>query len=308
MRIYFLNNTGNICKVFQEEIMNIRLKLGIIVTLGVIVFLAACDSTAETKSTNIDHATEESQKVENDQEINNSESYVHEDNKTEEKNEQTVRNDQQKEADSNPAIQITSGKEAVSYLKKQLEEGKNEDISFGVDETLRSDAYGSYYTIQLVDIPLRLAGKTGNLGYYKVYQDGKYEPLKVETSNTEPQENSDVKEKLLAELNRLDKEIGNMRKNSKAITTQDIEEEEMEIYQIWDDKLNEIYGFLHATLSDEQMERLREEQRQWIIYRDEMAKKASEKFKGGSMESIEYISTQTRVTRERCYEFVYNFL
>jgi len=71
-------------------------------------------------------------------------------------------------------IVISSGEKAIQYLKQQLPEGKDDDVSFGVDETLASDDYGSYYTIQLVSISTRVSGKTGTLGYYKVYQDGTY--------------------------------------------------------------------------------------------------------------------------------------
>ncbi|MEH6990905.1 hypothetical protein [Cytobacillus firmus] len=75
------------------------------------------------------------------------------------------------------AIVISSGEKAIQHLKQQLPEGKDDDVSFGVDETLASDDYGLYYTIQLVSISTRASGKTGNLGYYKVYQDGTYKPF-----------------------------------------------------------------------------------------------------------------------------------
>lgn len=73
-----------------------------------------------------------------------------------------------------PIIVISSGEKAIQYLKQQLPEGKDEDVSFGVDETLATDDHGSYYTVQLVSVSTRVSGKTGNLGYYKVYQDGVY--------------------------------------------------------------------------------------------------------------------------------------
>ncbi len=73
-----------------------------------------------------------------------------------------------------PAIVISSGEKAIEYLKRQLPEGKDDDVSFGVDETLESDDNGTYYTIQLVSVSTRVSGKTGTLGYYKVYQDGTY--------------------------------------------------------------------------------------------------------------------------------------
>ncbi|WP_449536405.1 hypothetical protein [Ferdinandcohnia sp. Marseille-Q9671] len=72
-------------------------------------------------------------------------------------------------------IVISSGEEAIEHLKQQLPAGKDDDVSFGVDETLASDDNGSYYTIQLVSISTRVSGKTGTLGYYKVYQDGTYQ-------------------------------------------------------------------------------------------------------------------------------------
>lgn len=89
-------------------------------------------------------------------------------------------NDSKSKTDSSEGKQeivISSGEKAIEHLKKQLPEGKDDDISFGVDETLASDDHGSYYTIQLVSISTRVSGKTGNLGYYKVYQDGTYMPF-----------------------------------------------------------------------------------------------------------------------------------
>ncbi|RXJ02558.1 DUF1311 domain-containing protein [Anaerobacillus alkaliphilus] len=56
------------------------------------------------------------------------------------------------------------------------------------------------------------------------------------------------------------------------------------------------------------MTKLREEQRGWIKYRDEEAKKRSKVFEGGTMESLEYISTQARITKERCFELVEEYM
>ncbi|MEK5442376.1 hypothetical protein [Fredinandcohnia sp. FSL W7-1320] len=77
-------------------------------------------------------------------------------------------------SEGKPAIVISSGEKAIEYLKLHLPEGKDDDVSFGVDETLASDDNGTYYTIQLVSVSTRVSGKTGTLGYYKVYQDGTY--------------------------------------------------------------------------------------------------------------------------------------
>src|SRR5690625_3882300 len=111
---------------------------------------------------------------------------------------------------TNNDIKISSGDEAVHFLKEQLEEGKNEDISFGTDNELLTDDKGSYYMVQLVDVPLRGSGKTGNLGHYKVYQDGTYELFRVELPDINHQE------VYLTKLDDLTREIEQYRNNSDA--------------------------------------------------------------------------------------------
>jgi hypothetical protein len=69
---------------------------------------------------------------------------------------------------------ISSGDEAVQLLKRNLKEGADDDVSFGTNGRLETDQTGPYYTVQLVSISTRVSGKTGTLGYYKVYQDGTY--------------------------------------------------------------------------------------------------------------------------------------
>lgn len=48
-------------------------------------------------------------------------------------------------------------------------------------------------------------------------------------------------------------------------TMLELEEQEADRYKKWDMELNEIYGVLEAQLSKEQMDKLREEQRNWVI-------------------------------------------
>src|SRR5699024_8316118 len=188
--------------------MKIYRKFLMVILTAVLVILGACVSSDEQSTTisdepevnNVSENTDE----ENDEQDEFTDQTVNEEEKsTENNNNQIVtekhENEKQKniktepttnseevhlestdENEKNPSeskenIQITSGEEAIQYLKQQIKEGKNDDISFGATETVDTDDYGSYYTIQLVDIPLRISGKTGTLGYYKVYRDGTYE-------------------------------------------------------------------------------------------------------------------------------------
>lgn len=78
-------------------------------------------------------------------------------------------------------------------------------------------------------------------------------------------------------------------------------------WDIWDELLNETYGFLKEQLSPKEMDQLREEQQNWIKYRDDSALEASLKFKGGTQEHLEYVAVLANLTEERCYELVANY-
>ena len=98
-------------------------------------------------------------------------------------------------------------------------------------------------------------------------------------------------------------------RNEEAKTTMaELEQQESDRFEKWDKELNQIYGILKEQLSTEQMEQLREEQRAWIKQRDESAKEASLKYKGGSTEKLEYVATQATLTRERCYELAAQYM
>ena len=79
-------------------------------------------------------------------------------------------------------------------------------------------------------------------------------------------------------------------------------------WETWDDLLNEIYGVLKEQLPPEEMDQLREEQRKWLTYRDESALEASLKYKGGTMEHLEYVIVLANLTEERCYDLVEKYM
>jgi uncharacterized protein YecT (DUF1311 family)/outer membrane murein-binding lipoprotein Lpp len=287
--------------------MNRNKKIIIVLfTVVFVILLVACGNSSDEQSAVISDEPETNNEKEDSLDID-TEVDKEEDNAAD----QTTTNKNEKDkkpSETKENIKITSGEDAAEHLKQQLEEGKNEDISFGGTDTVDTDEKGSYYTVQLVDIPLRASGKTGNLGYYKVYQDGTYEIYQVDSSVRHSEIAKNIKEEYLHELNDTEKEIDKLRKNSEAITTRDMENEEEEIYITWDAKLNEIYGILEEQLSKGQMDKLREEQRKWIEHRDETAKKASQKYEDASMEQLEYKATQATLTKERCYELVENYM
>jgi|SRR5690625_479789 len=83
---------------------------------------------------------------------------------------------------------------------------------------------------------------------------------------------------------------------------------EGEKFDVWDGLLNEVYGVLEEKLSKENMDQLREEQRNWLSYRDETAKEASLKYEGGTQEHLEYTAVLVNLTEERSFELVDNYM
>ncbi|MEC0259346.1 DnaJ domain-containing protein [Paenibacillus lautus] len=119
---------------------------------------------------------------------------------------------------------------------------------------------------------------------------------------------SNLKVEYLEKLDNIEKGLADLDNLYKDGITSEMIESESETYNRWNDALNEIYGVLKDQLSNDAMNKIREEQRQWIVYRDDIARAESLEFKGGTMESLQYTSTQARLTKERCFELVQNYM
>ncbi|MEK3856252.1 lysozyme inhibitor LprI family protein [Cytobacillus sp. FSL H8-0458] len=114
-----------------------------------------------------------------------------------------------------------------------------------------------------------------------------------------------IKDEYLKKLNKMEEADRNAEAKT---TTAEMVKQEEERYRTWDDELNKIYGLLEEQLENDQMNQLREEQRKWIQQRDETAKNSSLKYKGGSMEQLEYVAALASLTRERCYLLVAKYM
>jgi uncharacterized protein YecT (DUF1311 family) len=115
-----------------------------------------------------------------------------------------------------------------------------------------------------------------------------------------------LKEEYLKKLNIAKKETEDLEATDSSTYT--LKKVENDRWEIWDQLLNEIYGALKVQLSQEEMDQLREEQRNWITYRDESALEASLKYKGGTQEHLEYVAVLANLTEERCYELVEKYM
>lgn len=117
-----------------------------------------------------------------------------------------------------------------------------------------------------------------------------------------------TKNQYLQYLDEVEKGLGDLDHLYKSGTTIELLEAESEAHQRWDAALNEIYGVLKKQLPEKDMDKLRDDQRQWIEFRNKKAKEDAAEFEGGSFASVQYASTLQQLTKERCYELVNDYM
>ena len=127
-----------------------------------------------------------------------------------------------------------------------------------------------------------------------------------ETQENPAANNSTLKEDYLVKLNNTKLETEKLKATDSS--TYALKKVEDDRWELWDELLNDIYGALKEQLSPEEMDLLRENQRQWLKDRDEQALEASLKFKGGTQEHLEYVAVLANLTEEKCYELVDRYM
>lgn len=86
------------------------------------------------------------------------------------------------------------------------------------------------------------------------------------------------------------------------VTQIDMTENAYNRFQLWDMALNEEWTILMNILSTDEKEQLREEEREWIIYKDNEIKAAGAPAEGGSIQSMLEYDVGAELTKERVYE------
>ncbi len=121
--------------------------------------------------------------------------------------------------------------------------------------------------------------------------------------------NNNDKEIYLSKLNTIEEELDKelKEKYDTGVTLEMLEASNREL-EVWDEMLNEIYSKLKTNLSDEDFNKLKEEELNWINIRDEKSESAAKEFEGGSFERVNRISSLVVSTKERCYELVNQYM
>ena len=92
------------------------------------------------------------------------------------------------------------------------------------------------------------------------------------------------------------------KKQKEAVTQMDMNITAAEMYQLWDDTLNIVWGLLEANLNEADMEVLRIEEREWIAFKDAEVQAAGQECEGGSIQPSVEATTAADLTKARVYE------
>ena len=128
------------------------------------------------------------------------------------------------------------------------------------------------------------------------------------TEDLEQQKSASKKQEYLKKLEAAKKKADTLISSDRNTPTVVLKKEAEDRWQVWDSLLNDIYGDLKNQLPAEEMKDLQTEQRNWLVHRDGMALKASEKYKGGTAEQLEYVMVLADQTEQRCYELVNTYM
>lgn len=112
------------------------------------------------------------------------------------------------------------------------------------------------------------------------------------------------KDQYLERLNSIVSYYDDLWSKTDSYSMADMKELKNQEYTKWDDELNTIYQLVKKKLPEEEFIPLRDEERKWITNRDEQASLAINKYAGGTMEGLEYMSVMTNLTKERTYKLV----
>ncbi len=148
----------------------------------------------------------------------------------------------------------------------------------------------------------------------KKQPDGAKQAEKKEVSDGAPNESvagqagnaafqPSLSDEIAAEISYAEEREKEITEKQKAADTQmDMNITAAEMYQMWDDTLNIVWGLLEANLNEVDMEVLRKEEKEWIAFKDAEVQAAGQECEGGSIQPSEEATRAADLTKARVYE------
>lgn len=126
-------------------------------------------------------------------------------------------------------------------------------------------------------------------------------PEETQAQQTEPADTNDELDDYMASLEAQAADI--KAALEQAQSQSEMNQKAHELYVLWDDALNELWGKLQDSLPEDEFDELLDEQIQWIEDKENAVEEAGKEVEGGSMYPLITNSEAAEITEERVYEF-----
>lgn len=126
-------------------------------------------------------------------------------------------------------------------------------------------------------------------------------PEETQAQQTEPADTNDELDDYMASLEAQAADI--KAALEQAQSQSEMNQKAYELYVLWDDALNELWGKLQDSLPEDEFDELLDEQIQWIEDKENAVEEAGKEVEGGSMYPLITNSKAAEITEERVYEF-----
>ena len=126
-------------------------------------------------------------------------------------------------------------------------------------------------------------------------------PEEPQAQQTEPADTNDELDDYMASLEAQAADI--KAALEQAQSQSEMNQKAHELYVLWDDALNELWGKLQDSLPEDEFDELLDEQIQWIEDKENAVEEAGKEVEGGSMYPLITNSKAAEITEERVYEF-----
>ena len=88
----------------------------------------------------------------------------------------------------------------------------------------------------------------------------------------------------------------------------ELNESSYKVYQMWDDLLNEIYGYLKDTMDKSEFEKLGRDELDWINEKEAAVAKEASRWSEGSGGAYAQNSVAIEYTRDRCFVLMFAYV
>ena len=140
----------------------------------------------------------------------------------------------------------------------------------------------------------------------KIPEDNNIDESENSGKQEQPAETmSPIRQQVAEEMAQIEAQSDDIKQElNSAMSQSEMNKYSGELYQLWDDYINVLWGYLGENLSEAEFSELTDEQLDWIAEKEAAVEEAGNEVKGGTMEPLVRNSLAAEWTEQRVYELI----